>query len=68
MTVLYLGLGSLALLGILIWVARRWGRAEAHRDVAAIALTQASQSHEIDESVAGLNDRDLDQRLRDAGN
>jgi len=67
MTLLYLVAALIALLGALIWAVQRWGRAEAQEESAAIAISQASESHGIDEAVSRLDDRTLDQRLRDAG-
>lgn len=67
MTPLYLAVALIALVGALIWVVKRWGLAEAQRESAATALSQASESHGIDEAVSRLDDRTLDQRLRDAG-
>ena len=67
MTPLYLIAALIALLGTLIWAVKRWGRAEAQVENAATALSQASESHGIDEAVSRLDDRTLDQRLRDAG-
>jgi flagellar biogenesis protein FliO len=64
---LYLAAAVIALMGALIWAVKRWGRAEAQKENAGAALSQASESHEIDEAVSRLDDRTLDQRLRDAG-
>jgi flagellar biogenesis protein FliO len=67
MTPLYMVAALVALLGALIWAVKRWGRAEAQKENATTALSQASKSHGIDEAVSRLDDRTLDQRLRDAG-
>lgn len=67
MTPLYLTVALIALVGALIWVVKHWGRAEAQKESATTALLQASESHGIDEAVSRLDDRTLDQRLRDAG-
>lgn len=67
MTSLYLAAGLIATVAALIWVVKRWGRAQAQMDTLAGALSRASKSHEIDEAVSRLDDRTLDQRLRDAG-
>lgn len=66
MSTLYLGAALIALAGALVWVVKRWGRAEAQKEDARAALSQASESHGIDEAVSRLDDRTLDQRLRDA--
>lgn len=67
MTGLYLATALIAVVAALIWVVKRWGRAQAQTDSAVGALSRASESHAIDEAVSRLDDRTLDQRLRDAG-
>jgi hypothetical protein len=67
MTIAYLGLALCILLAVLVWAVWHWGRARAGQDSTARALSHARQAQEIDETVARLDDRTLDQRLRDAG-
>jgi hypothetical protein len=67
MTPLYLVAALIVLAGALVWVVKRWGGAEAQKDDATNALSRASEAHGIDEAVSRLDDRTLDQRLRDAG-
>jgi len=55
----------LALLGVVIVMARREGRASAQRDAAAAGTERARKANEIDENVARLDDRSLDRELRD---
>jgi len=55
----------LALLSIVIWMARREGRASAQRDAAATGTERARKANEIDEDVRRLDDRALDRELRD---
>jgi hypothetical protein len=67
MTGLYLLAAFLAAFAAVLWIVKRWGRAEAQKETAARAVSHASESHAIDEAVARLDDRTLDQRLRNAG-
>ncbi len=60
---LYLALLSLFLIAAALWLARRWGREGAERDLAEKEAEHARKRHQIDETVSALSDDDLDTEL-----
>jgi len=56
---------GVAMLGAIIWLARREGRVSAQRDAAATGLDEARKANEIDETIDGLDTAALDSELKD---
>ena len=61
---LFVGGFFFIVMGVAIWVAYRWGRADEKRVAAEAAVNQAKERNEIDEDVAGMSDAELVERLR----
>ena len=53
----------LFLIAVALWLARRWGRAGAERDLAEKEIEHARKRHEIDETVYALSDAELTAEL-----
>jgi len=55
---------ALALIGAVIWLATRAGRATAERDIARTGVAHAKEANAIDENVGRLDVAALDSELR----